>query len=102
MQGQWLGRYSGTNMGEAIVELDDVGDHYEGKAYVIDDQPQMPSTLAYIALPKLFGVERTRLLVHDVLGEVEHVLRQPHVLDVFEIFRFAAPPAGSGQRADQA
>jgi hypothetical protein len=52
MQGQWLGSYSGTNKGEAIVELDDVGDHYEGKAYVFDDQPQMPSTLAYIALPK--------------------------------------------------
>jgi hypothetical protein len=39
MQGQWLGRYTGANSGEAILELDEVGDHYEGKAYIFEDEP---------------------------------------------------------------
>jgi hypothetical protein len=29
MQGQWLGRYTGTKSGGAILEIDEVGDHYE-------------------------------------------------------------------------
>jgi hypothetical protein len=52
MQGQWLGRYTGSNSGEAILELDEVGDHYEGKAYILEDQQLSPSTIAYVSLPK--------------------------------------------------
>jgi hypothetical protein len=59
MQGQWLGRYTGTNSGEAILELDEVGDHYEGKAYIFEDEPLMPSTIAGVSLPK--GVTHSRV-----------------------------------------
>src|SRR6266436_365731 len=34
MQGQWLGSYQGNTQGVVTVELDDVGDHYEGMVYV--------------------------------------------------------------------
>lgn len=34
MQGQWLGRYQGNTNGVVTIELDDLGDHYEGMAYV--------------------------------------------------------------------
>jgi hypothetical protein len=52
MQGQWIGRYSGTNMGEAIIELDAVGDHFEGRAYIYDDRMDLPSIGAIIHIPK--------------------------------------------------
>lgn len=35
MHGQWLGSYSGVDpSGTVTVELDDLGDHYEGMAYI--------------------------------------------------------------------
>ena len=52
MQGQWIGNFTGTNTGEAILELDEIGDHYEGRAYVFDDQQAVPSTTAFVILPK--------------------------------------------------
>jgi hypothetical protein len=52
LQGQWVGRSHGTNTGHVVIELDDVGDHYEGRAYVFDDRPDLPSTIAVIELPK--------------------------------------------------
>jgi hypothetical protein len=30
-QGQWIGRYSGTNAGDAYLELDAVDSQYEGR-----------------------------------------------------------------------
>lgn len=34
MKGQWIGPYVGTNNnGTAVVELDDMGSHYEGAAF---------------------------------------------------------------------
>jgi hypothetical protein len=52
MQGQWLGKFAGTNTGEAIIELDEVGDHYEGRAYVFDNRVELPSTWAFLHFPK--------------------------------------------------
>jgi hypothetical protein len=37
MNGQWLGRYTGTNSGTLVIELDDMETHYEGRAYAYDD-----------------------------------------------------------------
>ena len=34
MRGQWLGTYKGKTQGAVTVELDDLGDHYEGMVYV--------------------------------------------------------------------
>jgi hypothetical protein len=39
LAGQWIGRYTGTNAGRFVIELDDAGDHYEGTAVAWDDQP---------------------------------------------------------------
>ena len=39
MAGQWIGRYSGSNNGLFVVELDSVDDHYEGTAVAWDDDP---------------------------------------------------------------
>jgi hypothetical protein len=46
MNGYWLGRYSGSNSGDIVVEADDIGTHFEGCAYVYDAKPGWPSTFA--------------------------------------------------------
>ena len=28
LSGQWVGKYSGSNSGTLVIEIDDVGDHY--------------------------------------------------------------------------
>jgi hypothetical protein len=45
LSGQWIGKYSGTNSGTLVIEIDDFGDHYEGVACVWDDNVQQPSSL---------------------------------------------------------
>lgn len=52
LQGQWIGQYAGTNTGHAMLELDEIGPSYEGRVYVFDDQTNLPSTAAYVSLPK--------------------------------------------------
>src|SRR5215469_1382490 len=37
MNGQWVGRYAGTNSGLLIIDLDGMGAHYEGRACAYDD-----------------------------------------------------------------
>jgi len=43
MRGQWLGSYQGNTQGTVTVELDDMGDHYDGMAYVYSGAPGLPS-----------------------------------------------------------
>jgi len=46
MRGQWLGRYKGNTDGVVTVELDDIGDHYEGMAYIYPGNPAMYPPIA--------------------------------------------------------
>jgi hypothetical protein len=48
MNGHWLGRYEGSNSGRVLVEIDAVGDHYEGQSFVYDDRPNVLTTFAKI------------------------------------------------------
>jgi len=52
VQGQWLGKYRGTNTGEIILEVDEIGGNCEGRAYVWDDRPDLPSTAACVVMPR--------------------------------------------------
>jgi hypothetical protein len=36
---QWIGRYTGSNSGRFVIELDEIGDHYEGAAVAWDENP---------------------------------------------------------------
>ncbi|HKB97716.1 MAG TPA: FRG domain-containing protein [Terriglobales bacterium] len=51
MNGYWYGIYTGSNSGQIVVEVDDMGDHFYGSAYVYDNNPLMPSTWAEIKTP---------------------------------------------------
>lgn len=48
MNGQWLGRYSGSNSGFLIIDLDDIDTHYEGRAFAWDDNTSMPATSTFV------------------------------------------------------
>jgi hypothetical protein len=48
MKGYWSGSYTGTNSGQIVVEVDDMGDHFEGCAYAYDSTAGMPSVFASI------------------------------------------------------
>ena len=51
MNGTWQGKYTGTNSGQIVVELDDMGDHFRGFAYAYDDYAGLPSTFAVVKTP---------------------------------------------------
>lgn len=49
MQGQWIGKNDkGTNRGLVVLDLDDCGDHYEGSAYLFDENQELHHTHAII------------------------------------------------------
>jgi hypothetical protein len=47
---------------------------------------------------KFLGIERTRLLIDDVSCEVEHILRDFHILDLIEVFPLGADLVGVTQQ----
>jgi hypothetical protein len=51
MNGQWLGRYSGTNNGTLFINLDEMGSHYAGNVFAYDDNAYLPHTYSYIRTP---------------------------------------------------
>ncbi len=51
MRGQWIGPFQGTNKGIAVIELDDLGDHYEGVAFAYSERPDLPSLFAGVRTP---------------------------------------------------
>ena len=51
MRGQWIGPFQGTNKGVAVIELDDLGDHYEGVAFAYSERPDLPSLFAGVRTP---------------------------------------------------
>ena len=44
MRGQWLGTYTGSNSGSAIVDIDEVSRQFRGYAYMYDSNVGLPST----------------------------------------------------------
>jgi hypothetical protein len=68
MKGQWFGRFSGTNNGAAVLEMDAVGGTFEGRAYVFDDNMALPSTTAFVRIPgdtNSFTIEKLPLAPLD-------------------------------------
>ncbi len=51
MNGQWTGRYQGTNSGYLVIDIDDVGTYYEGVACAYDDDKSLPDACVYIRTP---------------------------------------------------
>jgi hypothetical protein len=68
MKGQWFGRFSGSNNGAAVLEIDAVGENFEGRAYVFNDDMALPSTAVFVRIPKdrtSFTIEKLALTPLD-------------------------------------
>lgn len=52
MRGQWIGRYSGSNDGQIIINLDDRGAFYQGVAYLVTDDHAIPSSAGFFRVMK--------------------------------------------------
>jgi hypothetical protein len=48
MNGQWVGRYSGSTTGLLVIDLDDMGTHYDGRACAYEDNLSLTSTFVII------------------------------------------------------
>ncbi|QZN90449.1 FRG domain-containing protein [Idiomarina abyssalis] len=49
MVGQWIGRYQGSADGRLMINIDQVGSHLEGVAYVMPDDRNLPSSVGRFA-----------------------------------------------------
>jgi hypothetical protein len=47
MNGQWIGKYSGSNDGLIVANIDDRQSHFEGIAYLNESNGSLPGTAAY-------------------------------------------------------
>lgn len=44
MEGQWIGRCTGTNPGTVIIDVDDCGPYFQGTAALFEDEPGLPGS----------------------------------------------------------
>jgi len=66
MNGQWLGRYNGTDSGTLVIEFDDMGTHYEGQAFAYNDDVDMPGTLALLKTTGKEAVVHLRVELYPI------------------------------------
>jgi CRISP-associated protein Cas1 len=103
MKGQWLGRFSGTNNGAAVLEMDAVDGYFEGRAYVFDDNMALPSTAAFVRIPAdpnrclsaatscLYGLAEVAVLAAGyapAIGFLHTGKPLSFVYDVADVFKF--------------
>lgn len=46
MKGQWIGRTTGGQTGQIILNIDDLGSYFSGIAFTLPDNARMPSTVS--------------------------------------------------------
>lgn len=61
INGQWIGRYTGTGSGLLVIDLDDLRTHYEGHVFAYNDNSLLPSMAAGITIPDKEAEFRLRL-----------------------------------------
>ncbi|MGB8523202.1 MAG: hypothetical protein WCD43_09560 [Candidatus Acidiferrales bacterium] len=54
LNGQWIGKYTGTDDGSIHLNIDEDESDYVGVAYLFTD-PKLPTVIAYFAFPKKTG-----------------------------------------------
>jgi FRG domain len=72
MKGQWIGRYSGTFDGQIVVNVDEYQEHYQGIAYLIDDNKAAPRVAVGFRTPNKgheFILRTTEINVFDPVSQ---------------------------------
>jgi len=67
LNGQWIGKYSGTNNGVLVADFDDAGEQYDGFVFAYDNIREYPRTFARIQIPK----NKQRFSLKVILGYQE-------------------------------
>ena len=70
MNGQWIGRFAGPTPGSIVLNVDRLESSYEGLAYLLNDDGNLPATAAFFSVPadgSDFIVKTTCLLALDPL-----------------------------------
>jgi hypothetical protein len=75
LEGQWIGTADGANAGLVVVDLDLMGSHYSGHAYLFEDDPNAPSTLARL---RTIDLDNRQFLAKCELAALHPTL--PHVV----------------------
>jgi hypothetical protein len=55
LNGQWIGKYDGDASGSIHVNIDEDESTYYGMAYLFDQDPKLPTALAYFTSPRTQG-----------------------------------------------
>lgn len=61
MNGQWLGEYSGSNNGRIAIDLDDLGNRYQGTVCLYEFSPNLPSSMAVINSSDKANVQKLKI-----------------------------------------
>ncbi len=64
MHGQWIGRFRSGVEGMLVVDVDDAGDSFEGRAHLFPDDPSLP--ISQVAFKTKGRAASQRLTVHPV------------------------------------
>jgi hypothetical protein len=66
ISGQWLGRYGGTSSGTLLIDLDDMGAHFEGRVCAYEDNTALPSILMSIKTTEIAASFCVRLKLFPI------------------------------------
>jgi hypothetical protein len=60
LKGQWIARYSGTNTGTAVLDLDEYESHFAGIGVAWDDNRALPSSMVKVITPSKSGTQHLK------------------------------------------
>jgi hypothetical protein len=66
MRGQWVTTYDGSNSGELVAEIDEVGNHYEGTICAWDSKPTYPNSLVSITTETMAPSQKLHVLIMPI------------------------------------
>ena len=66
MNGQWMGEFTGSNSGLLVVNIDDMGDHYEGHAVAFDSDSDLPDAFVPLVTPDKLSVVKIKVPISPI------------------------------------
>jgi hypothetical protein len=81
LKGQWITRYTGTNTGTVVVDLDEFQDRFEGTAIAWDDNPGMPNSLVRIRTPTRADVQHLKAVPVQAIDNLGNFLSLETIRD---------------------
>lgn len=84
LKGQWIARYSGSNAGTLVLDLDEFDDYFAGTAVAWDDNPAHPNALIRLQTPTKSYSQRLSNCSVIPLDRLGNFLRPDQIQQVSE------------------